>query len=105
MTGKRVWKRALAILAGGCLASMALADMHVTSAGASLMAPPVVANPFSPATGHAYRHGVVPPISQLAKMKEWSAEHLPIGGPPGNLWSAAPTPGGARWGGRATHGG
>jgi serine protease len=77
----------LAIVAGGCLASLALAEVHVTTAGASLTPAPLVANPFSPATGHDYRHGVVPTISRLAEMKEWSAEHLGIGGLPVNFGS------------------
>ncbi|WP_063774246.1 putative Ig domain-containing protein [Streptacidiphilus rugosus] len=34
-----------------------------------------VANPYSPATGHAYRHGVIPTIGQNAKMKSWDASH------------------------------
>ncbi|GAA2253089.1 MULTISPECIES: Ig domain-containing protein [Kitasatospora] len=32
-----------------------------------------VANPYSPAYGHDYRHGVVPTIQQNAKMKAWAA--------------------------------
>ncbi|HEV3170233.1 MAG TPA: Ig domain-containing protein, partial [Actinocrinis sp.] len=32
-------------------------------------------NPYSPAYGHPYRHGAVPTISQLAKMKAYAATH------------------------------
>jgi len=34
-----------------------------------------VANPYSPATGHAYRHGVVPMRPAAAKMRSWAAAH------------------------------
>ncbi|MEY9847964.1 putative Ig domain-containing protein [Streptacidiphilus sp. MAP5-3] len=33
------------------------------------------ANPYNPATGHSYRHGVIPTLSQNAKMKSWAASH------------------------------
>ncbi|WP_232247422.1 putative Ig domain-containing protein [Kitasatospora azatica] len=32
-----------------------------------------VANPYSPANGHAYRHGVMPTLEQNNRMKEWAA--------------------------------
>ncbi|MEZ0091154.1 putative Ig domain-containing protein [Streptacidiphilus sp. EB129] len=32
-----------------------------------------VANPYSPANQHAYRHGVVPTVKQNSKMKSWAA--------------------------------
>ena len=34
-----------------------------------------VANPYSPAYQHSYRHGVVPTAQQNAKMKSWQATH------------------------------
>ena len=34
-------------------------------------------NPYDPATGHPYRHGVLPTRDQLAKMKAWNAQHPP----------------------------
>src|SRR5258708_7296719 len=34
-----------------------------------------VANPYSPAFGHAYRQGVIPTRSQQAKMKQWALQH------------------------------
>lgn len=34
------------------------------------------ANPFSPRYGHPYRHGVIPTLSTLAKMKQWRATHV-----------------------------
>ena len=34
-----------------------------------------VSNPYSPAYGHAYRHGVIPTRDQHAKMKQWETAH------------------------------
>jgi putative Ig domain-containing protein len=36
---------------------------------------PKIANPYSPAYHHAYRHGAVPTIGQLAKMRQWAHGH------------------------------
>jgi len=33
------------------------------------------ANPYSPAYGHPYRHGVIPTVGVHQKMKEWAAKH------------------------------
>lgn len=33
------------------------------------------ANPYSPRHGHLYRHGVVPTLGQLAKMRSWAIAH------------------------------
>ncbi|SEM04414.1 putative Ig domain-containing protein [Streptacidiphilus jiangxiensis] len=38
-------------------------------------ASPATANPYNPATGHAYRHGVIPTVAQGAKMKQWASSH------------------------------
>ncbi len=35
----------------------------------------VVDNPYSPAYGHAYRHGVIPTLSVHAAMKQWANSH------------------------------
>ena len=32
-------------------------------------------NPYSPAHGHPYRHGVIPTVGQHQKMQEWAAAH------------------------------
>jgi hypothetical protein len=32
-------------------------------------------NPYSPANGHAYRHGVLPTRDVHNKMKQWEAQH------------------------------
>jgi hypothetical protein len=37
-----------------------------------------VANPYSPAFGHAYRHGVIPTRSQQAKMNQWALQRAPL---------------------------
>src|SRR5262245_4162957 len=37
-------------------------------------APPVV-NPYSPAAGHSYRHGVLPTIARNRQMRRWAAKH------------------------------
>ena len=34
-----------------------------------------VSNPYSPAYGHPYRHGVIPTRAQHEKMKQWEAKH------------------------------
>jgi FOG: PKD repeat len=34
-------------------------------------------NPYSPANGHAYRHGVLPTRDVLNKMNHWKAQHTP----------------------------
>ncbi len=34
-----------------------------------------VSNPYSPAYGHAYRHGVIPTRGQHEKMKQWESAH------------------------------
>ncbi|HVA75514.1 MAG TPA: hypothetical protein VNF71_13230, partial [Acidimicrobiales bacterium] len=57
--------RLSAVVAGGCLATLGLVGVQTASAGAASTA----FNPYSPAVAHPYRHGVVPTIPQLAKMK------------------------------------
>ncbi len=34
-------------------------------------------NPYAPSYGHPYRHGAIPTLETLAKMKQWSASHSP----------------------------
>ena len=33
------------------------------------------ANPYDPATGHAYRHGAIPTVARTSQMKAWAAGH------------------------------
>jgi serine protease len=44
-----------------------------------------VANPYSPAQGHTYRHGVVPTLQQNAKMKAWASAQTPAATGPETL--------------------
>ena len=37
------------------------------------------ANPYSPAAGHSYRHGVTPTREQQQKMNDWAKQHAPQG--------------------------
>ena len=86
MSPKHISRRRLpAVAAVGCLAALGLVGLRGAPAGASSAAGTV--NPYSPAVAHPYRHGVVPTISQLTKMKSWAAAHLGIGGLPVNFGS------------------
>ncbi|SEN16639.1 putative Ig domain-containing protein [Actinacidiphila rubida] len=58
----------LALVTGAAFAAAPLAAAAPTPAPSHS-----VANPYSPANGHAYRHGVVPTLQQNAKMKSWAA--------------------------------
>jgi serine protease len=66
--------RGLTVLAG--VAALSVAAL---SAAPALAAAPHagtgVRNPYSPAYGHAYRHGVVPTRAVNAKMKSWAHAH------------------------------
>ncbi|GAA4989869.1 putative Ig domain-containing protein [Kitasatospora paranensis] len=63
----------LSLLTGALLATAAPQASAVTAAEPSQSG--AVANPFSPAYQHTYRHGVVPTIPQHAKMQAWAAGH------------------------------
>jgi Putative Ig domain len=73
--------RAVARAAFTGLASLALVTGAAFAAAPLAAAMPAptpaaghsVANPYSPAYDHAYRHGVVPTLQQNAKMKSWAA--------------------------------
>jgi hypothetical protein len=58
----------LALVTGAAFAAAPLAAAAPTPASGQS-----VANPYSPAHNHAYRHGVVPTLQQNAKMKSWAA--------------------------------
>lgn len=65
---------------------LALAAFAITNAFAAPISPqhpthPTVTNPYSPANGHAYRHGAVPTIGQLNKMKAYQNAHPDVTGP------------------------
>ncbi|SHN32909.1 putative Ig domain-containing protein [Actinacidiphila paucisporea] len=58
----------LALVTGAAFAAAPLAAAAPAPASGQS-----VANPYSPAHDHAYRHGVVPTLQQNAKMKSWAA--------------------------------
>jgi serine protease len=60
-------------VAGVALAGSAVAAVAGGSAGSAGSA--VAGNPYSPANGHAYRHGVVPTVGTQAKMDAYAAAH------------------------------
>src|SRR5262252_8323751 len=62
-----------AVLAAAVLA----AGLQAAAPGARAAASgrPATANPYSPAYRHAYRGGVVPTRSQLARMRAWASSH------------------------------
>ncbi|MEV4558165.1 putative Ig domain-containing protein [Kitasatospora sp. NPDC049285] len=66
---------ALAAVASLSLVTGALAATGVAQAANEPVSPQSgsVANPYSPAYQHPYRHGVVPTLQQHAKMQEWAA--------------------------------
>ena len=64
-------RRAGALLGVASLAALAVTG--VVTAGPANAASNV--NPYSPATGHSYRHGVLPTIATMQKMKNYSAAH------------------------------
>jgi len=75
MPGRRRATRAsLTVLAAAALvigstAAFASASVSPAPGGSA------TANPYSPAFGHSYRHGVVPMRGTAAKMKAWAAAH------------------------------
>ena len=62
---------------GAAVAALALAAGALTGvdASAGVAGTPPVANPYSPAYRHPYRHGVVPTRGQLTKMRQWASGH------------------------------
>jgi hypothetical protein len=79
MNRKTMWTRAAAVAAGGGLA-LSLVAMQTGSAAAGPAALAAqgssgASNPYSPAYGHPYRHGVVPTRGEQAKMDAYAASH------------------------------
>src|SRR6476469_8959320 len=70
-------RRTTAILGAAGLATLALTGIAAAgSAGAQTPAAANnVTNPYSPANGHAYRHGVIPTISTQSKMNAYAKAH------------------------------
>jgi hypothetical protein len=63
-----------AALAAAGLAGAAAAQAATPGTHPGALAPRS-ANPYSPASGHSYRHGVLPTIGQLRKMNRWASRH------------------------------
>ncbi len=60
----------------GLLKQVALAALLASAAGGAFAAAgPDGGNPYSPAYGHPYRHGVIPDRAVLKLMKKWNATH------------------------------
>jgi len=76
MTMLSLSRRAGAMVGAAGLAAIALTGIASSaSASSATSLNSAVANPYSPATGHSYRHGVIPTIGQQAKMKSFAAAH------------------------------
>ena len=54
--------------------TLALAVVSAVYAGSAFAASPVT-NPYSPANGHSYRHGVIPTLNVHAAMQRWEKSH------------------------------
>jgi hypothetical protein len=67
-------RRGLCVLAAvGAAATLTALAVPAGATPATGTSP--VKNPYSPAYGHAYRHGVTPTIAQQAKMNSWARQH------------------------------
>jgi Putative Ig domain len=74
-TPVRRWVSRGSIAAVSVVALTAGMAASLPGAQASVHHSPAVANPYSPAYHHPYRHGVVPTIPQQHKMNAWAASH------------------------------
>jgi hypothetical protein len=71
-------RRGTAILAAAGLAAFALTGIATAGSATAATTPTAASstvNPYSPANGHAYRHGVIPTVSQQAKMNGYAKAH------------------------------
>src|SRR6266487_536972 len=71
---KRATKVDLSVLACTAL-TVGLTAAFSAASAAPLPAGSGTVNPYSPAAGHPYRHGVVPTRSVEATMRSWAAAH------------------------------
>jgi hypothetical protein len=55
--------------------AIALVAMSATAIATPTPTPSRGANPYSPSSGHPYRHGAVPTLAQQRKMKAYDAQH------------------------------
>jgi serine protease len=56
-------------------AAVTLAALSVPAQAAPSKGPGQETNPYSPANGHAYRHGALPTIAVANKMRAWAKQH------------------------------
>src|SRR5260370_3966581 len=106
------------IMVAACAALAAGSAAAFTAASASQVPGGTAVNPYSPAAGHTYRHGVVATRGTAARMRSWAAAH-PVapalsvndlnygGGVDGIGVTTGPEEGelvvyGSHWGGRRT---
>jgi hypothetical protein len=64
-----------AVIAAAGLAGTAGAQAAIPGAHPTASRPPS-ANPYSPAAGHSYRHGVLPTVGQQRRMNRWAGQHV-----------------------------
>jgi hypothetical protein len=64
-------RRTTAVIGAVGLATLALTGIATASSASAA----TTANPYSPANGHSYRHGVTPTIQQQAKMNAYAQAH------------------------------
>ncbi len=72
----RIPRRGPLVAVGAAALTVAALSVFPTSPAAA--APPSgsgVSNPYSPAYGHAYRHGVTPTVARQAEMRGWANAH------------------------------
>src|SRR3954451_17902363 len=70
----RAGRRGLCVLAA-VGAAATLTALAVPAGATPTPGTSPVKNPYSPAYGHAYRHGVTPTVAQQAKMNSWAKQH------------------------------
>jgi hypothetical protein len=59
----------------GVSAAVLTAGVMALTVGSASAAPKPVGNPYSPAYGHSYRHGVIPTMQQAREMRQWASAH------------------------------
>lgn len=70
----RPGRRGLSVLAA-VSAAASLAALSAATAQAAPTKGTHIRNPYSPANGHSYRHGVLPTIAVMHKMRAWAKAH------------------------------
>jgi serine protease len=68
-------KRGLGVVAGAAAAVLVFGGLTSVAQAATAVSSNGAVNPYSPSYQHAYRHGAVPTVEQLAKINGYSAGH------------------------------